>query len=166
MHIVHRNKKYATLTDALEYADGAAVLGFFFNLDEDEGPGLTSICRHLHLIPEANDAVNLTVTFSLASLIANVDVDKFYTYKGSLTTPPCSEAITWVLYPDPIPISPKQIARFRQLQDTQDGALVDNFRQLQSVGNRRVFMRNGNTRHTHVDALKKELDYKKWDWYN
>lgn len=93
-----------------------------------------------------------------------------------------------MLYPDPIPISPKQvlkflqelqhflvsnnfllypqIARFRQLQDTQDGALVDNFRQLQSIGNRRVFMRNGNNKHAFVEALKKELDYKKWDWYN
>lgn len=51
-------------------------------LDEDESQSLTAICRHLHLIPEANDVMNLTITFSLASLIANVDVDKFYTYKG------------------------------------------------------------------------------------
>jgi len=60
---------------------------------------------------------------------------------GSLTTPPCSEAVTWILFPDPIPISPKQISRFRQLSDTQDGALVDNFRTLQPVGNRRIFAR-------------------------
>lgn len=32
MHIVHRNKKYPTLAEALDYADGAAVLGFFFNV--------------------------------------------------------------------------------------------------------------------------------------
>lgn len=32
MHIVHRNKKYASLTEALDYVDGAAVLGFFFNV--------------------------------------------------------------------------------------------------------------------------------------
>lgn len=32
MHIVHRNKKYKTLTEALDYADGGAVLGFFFNV--------------------------------------------------------------------------------------------------------------------------------------
>lgn len=32
MHIVHRNTKYASLADALEFADGAAVLGFFFNV--------------------------------------------------------------------------------------------------------------------------------------
>ncbi|XP_037949018.1 carbonic anhydrase 7-like isoform X2 [Teleopsis dalmanni] len=166
MHIVHRNKKYATLAEALDYADGAAVLGFFFNLDEDEGPGLTTICHHLHLIPDASNEINLNVTFSLSSLINTVDVDKFYTYKGSLTTPPCSEAVTWVLYPDPIPISPKQISRFRQLLDTQDGALVDNYRHLQPLGNRLVFMRIGNNRHTNVDHLSNQIDYRKWDWFH
>ncbi|KAM7363931.1 carbonic anhydrase 9 isoform 2-T2 [Cochliomyia hominivorax] len=166
MHIVHRNKKYATLTEALDYADGAAVLGFFFNLDEDEGTGLITICRHLHLIPEANNEVALNVTFSLSSLIHGVDIDKFYTYKGSLTTPPCSEAVTWVLYPDPIPISPKQISRFRQLSDNMDGALVDNYRQLQPLGNRRIFMRTGNTHHTHISKLINEVDYRKWDWFH
>lgn len=165
MHIVHRNKKYATLVDALDNADGAAVLGFFFSLDEEEGPGLAAVTRHLHLIPDADDATSLNVTFSLSSLISNVDVDKFYTYKGSLTTPPCSEAVTWVLYPDPTPISPKQISRFRQLQDTQDGALVDNYRQLQPIGTRRVFMRLSNTRHTHIANLISEVSYRKWKWF-
>ncbi|XP_030369685.1 carbonic anhydrase 2 [Scaptodrosophila lebanonensis] len=165
MHIVHRNKKYPDIGEALKHPDGAAVLGFMFNLDEDEGLGLVTINRHLHLIEEANKEAMLNVTFSLSSLIANVDVDKFYTYKGSLTTPPCSEAVTWILFPDPIPISPKQISRFRQLSDTQDGALVDNFRQLQPVGNRRIFARIGHVRHTSIAALKNEVDYLKYDWF-
>uniref|UniRef100_A0A1A9ZSR2 Alpha-carbonic anhydrase domain-containing protein n=1 Tax=Glossina pallidipes TaxID=7398 RepID=A0A1A9ZSR2_GLOPL len=133
MHIVHRNRKYSNLTEALGYADGVAVMGFFYNLDEDEGLGLTAISRHLHLVPEAHNEAILNVTFSLSSLISGVDVDKFYTYKGSLTTPPCSEAVTWILYPDPISISAKQISRFRQLYDVEEGALVDNFRQLQPL---------------------------------
>ncbi|EDV30413.1 uncharacterized protein Dana_GF22952 [Drosophila ananassae] len=165
MHIVHRNKKYATIGEALNHPDGAAVLGFFFNLDEDEGQGLVTINRHLHLIADANQEAILNVTFSLSSLISGVDVDKFYTYKGSLTTPPCSEAVTWILFPDPIPISPKQISRFRQLSDVQDGALVDNFRSLQPVGNRRIFVRTGHVRHTSISALKHETDYLKLDWF-
>lgn len=51
-------------------------------LDEDEGQGLVTINRHLHLIADANQEAALNVTFSLSSLISNVDVDKFYTYKG------------------------------------------------------------------------------------
>jgi len=54
-------------------------------LDEDEGPGLVTINRHLHLIADANQEATLNVTFSLSSLIAGVDVDKFYTYKGGYT---------------------------------------------------------------------------------
>ncbi|TMW43057.1 hypothetical protein DOY81_011864, partial [Sarcophaga bullata] len=154
MHIVHRNKKYATLAEALDYVDGAAVLGFFFNLDEDESTGLTTICRHLHLIPEAGNEVSLNVTFSLASLIHGVDIDKFYTYKGSLTTPPCSRLLLGF------------ISRFRQLSDSQEGALVDNYRQLQPLGNRRIFMRDGNTHHTQISKLVNEVDYKKWDWFH
>lgn len=61
-------------------------------LDEDEGQGLVTINRHLHLIADANQEAALNVTFSLSSLIANVDVDKFYTYKGR--SPP------WVLQSD------------------------------------------------------------------
>ncbi|KAL9894013.1 carbonic anhydrase 9 isoform 2-T2 [Glossina fuscipes fuscipes] len=166
MHIVHRNRKYSNLTEALGYTDGVAVLGFFYNLDEDEGLGLTAISRHLHLVPEAHNEATLNVTFSLSSLINSVDVDKFYTYKGSLTTPPCSEAVTWILYPDPIPISAKQISRFRQLYDVEEGALVDNFRQLQPLGNRRIFMRVGHTHHTNIQTLISEVDYRKWDWFH
>uniref|UniRef100_A0A1B0G191 Alpha-carbonic anhydrase domain-containing protein n=1 Tax=Glossina morsitans morsitans TaxID=37546 RepID=A0A1B0G191_GLOMM len=166
MHIVHRNRKYSNLTEALGYTDGVAVMGFFYNLDEDEGLGLTAISRHLHLVPEAHNEAILNVTFSLSSLISGVDVDKFYTYKGSLTTPPCSEAVTWILYPDPISISAKQISRFRQLYDVEEGALVDNFRQLQPLGNRRIFMRVGHTHHTNIQALISEVDYRKWDWFH
>lgn len=56
-------------------------------LDEDEGQGLVTINRHLHLIADANQEAALNVTFSLSSLIANVDVDKFYTYKGRCSPP-------------------------------------------------------------------------------
>ncbi|XP_055923691.1 carbonic anhydrase 2 [Eupeodes corollae] len=165
MHIVHRNKKYELLSDALQQRDGAAVLAFFFMLDDSDHEGLAAISKHLPLIENTNESVYLNTTFSLSSLMSKIDLDKFYTYRGSLTTPPCSEAITWVLYPEPLPISPKQISRFRQLQDNIDGALVDNFRALQPIGNRRIFVRATNIHNTHVSKLENEISYTKWDWF-
>lgn len=40
----------------------------------------------------------------------------FFTYPGSLTTPPCTEGITWYVFKDPIEMSPAQIAAFTKLE--------------------------------------------------
>lgn len=38
----------------------------------------------------------------------------YYTYQGSLTTPPCTENVTWFVLKQPVPVSPSQIDRFSQ----------------------------------------------------
>lgn len=35
--------------------------------------------------------------------------NKFYTYHGSLTTPPYFESVTWIVYADHVPISSSQV---------------------------------------------------------
>jgi len=39
----------------------------------------------------------------------------YYTYMGSLTTPPCSEGVLWMVMKNPVPISAEQIAIFARL---------------------------------------------------
>src|SRR4029434_3373225 len=36
----------------------------------------------------------------------------YYTFSGSLTTPPCSEDVTWFVLKTPVSISAAQVARF------------------------------------------------------
>ncbi|MEQ9356778.1 carbonic anhydrase [Coleofasciculus chthonoplastes] len=42
---------------------------------------------------------------------------KYYRYNGSLTTPPCSEIVNWILYDRPIKISQAQLDQFEALYD-------------------------------------------------
>ena len=52
-----------------------------------------------------------------------------YRYKGSLTTPPCSERVLWSIVEKPIQFSQDQITAFRKL-------LPSNARSIQTMGAR------------------------------
>jgi carbonic anhydrase len=54
-----------------------------------------------------------TVQIDVAGLLP---VDRgYYTYSGSLTTPPCSENVTWFVLKRPITVSAAEIQRFSKL---------------------------------------------------
>lgn len=61
-----------------------------------------------------------------------------YRYNGSLTTPPCGEAIRWVVLAEPVEMSPQQIEQFRALFYGNPKFPVGNARPLQPRNDRRV----------------------------
>lgn len=82
MHIIHRNTRYATVPDALKHEDGLCVLGFFYQISEHESDVLTNIVRNISSIEDYNNTVLLNSTFSLSSLLGDIDTDRFYMYRG------------------------------------------------------------------------------------
>lgn len=62
---------------------------------------------------EKNEAVNALAMLDLTQLLP-VKRD-YYTYMGSLTTPPCSEGVLWLVMKEPIEISPEQLMIFSRL---------------------------------------------------
>ena len=39
-------------------------------------------------------------------------LEEFWTYPGSLTTPPCSESVQWLIFKEPLEISEEQVSHF------------------------------------------------------
>ncbi len=57
----------------------------------------------------------------------------YYAYSGSLTTPPCTEGVRWIVLKAPLQVSAEQVHRFRRVMGR-------NVRPLQAVNARAVFV--------------------------
>lgn len=76
------------------------------------------------------DSLVLDYQFDPGSLLPSLN--SYFTYNGSLTTPPCSEIVTWFVMESPIEASISQIEKFREIE-------MENNRPLQNLGKRTVY---------------------------
>ena len=113
LHLVHRSE------------DGAfAVIGVLYR----EGAASGALAPIWNLLPsEPGTAVALPDTVDVAALLP--DRHTTWRYTGSLTTPPCTEGVSWAVMADPMTLSAAQIEAF--------GAIYDgNYRPLQPLNDR------------------------------
>lgn len=97
IHFVHRddvgNLAVVGVMLVAGDADNEAYAPVFDNLPAEEGE------------PETTD-----ITVNAADLLPTAKT--FYTYTGSLTTPPCSQGVRWLLLTEPVELSEAQIEAF------------------------------------------------------
>lgn len=114
LHLVHSN------------SDGdLAVVGVLINA----GAANTWLAEFWDDIPRSEGETELGYEINAEG---GLPADRsYYTYPGSLTTPPCSEIVTWLVLKTPIEASQEQI-------DAMNNNLGDNARPLQSLNGRTI----------------------------
>lgn len=102
MHIVHQlPSKAGTL-------EGLAVIGIFFNYERADN---FETAKNLFLDTWVNNALdNAEGSFTSAEvnvqgLLDSMDMEDFWSYDGSLTTPPCTEGVKWSVMKQVQPMS-------------------------------------------------------------
>lgn len=144
IHLLHYNKKYGSVTNALLNSDGIASVAVFFELAEEAtNDGSYRNSRFIHpllSITKFNSTITLSGknTFTIKQLIRKRVTD-FYSYKGSVTTPPCSQVVKWIIAKKSVKIYPSELAVFRSLMKSDGTKLNQNFRPLQELNNRTVY---------------------------
>jgi carbonic anhydrase len=76
-----------------------------------ENPLIQTLWNNLPL--EQNQDVTPTVAIDLNALLP--ENRAYYTYMGSLTTPPCTEEVLWMIFKQPMPVSAEQVSIFSRL---------------------------------------------------
>ena len=115
VHFVHQNQ-----------AGELAVVGVMMNSGA-ENPTIASIWSAISDDNQVDNAKSITI--DAASLLPTERT--YLSYTGSLTTPPCSEDVSWNLLLEPIELSAEQIATFENLYPY-------NARPVQSLNGRSV----------------------------
>ncbi|KAJ3021719.1 UNVERIFIED_CONTAM: hypothetical protein HDU68_009499 [Siphonaria sp. JEL0065] len=109
----HVDEKYFPLEAHFVHAsaDGKLnVIGVFFEIGT-ENPW---IAQFVDNIPLTTNATTQIPSLDLSSIISALGASKFYSYSGSLTTPPCTEGVLWLVAQEPLKISKPQLDKLRK----------------------------------------------------
>ncbi|XP_033226987.1 carbonic anhydrase 2 isoform X1 [Belonocnema kinseyi] len=176
LHLVHWNTtKYRTFVDAAKAPDGLAVLGVFLKVGKPHEE-MDKIARLLPYVSHKDEILEIAEAIDPSKLLpvrggragtqrcvnpcmrwadriirpenkwAYQDDNGYWTYLGSLTTPPCNESVTWILFKKYIEVSHHQLNIFRNLRKfprgeecpchENHGVVINNFRPPLPLGNR------------------------------
>lgn len=122
--------------------DGLVVLAKFVKIGafNEEFDKLTKCMDKIHLMNQHVSVEHINIEKFLSK-----NLSEYWTYSGSLTSPPCSECVQWIVFKEPIEISEAQIAQCHKLYEVSKEKLCNehtliryNDRPICSLNNRIV----------------------------
>ncbi|XP_015730706.1 receptor-type tyrosine-protein phosphatase gamma [Coturnix japonica] len=119
------------------------AMAVFFQVSQRDNSALDPIIHGLKGVVHHEKETFLD-PFVLRDLLPT-SLGSYYRYTGSLTTPPCSEIVEWIVFRKPVPISYHQLEAFYSIFTTEQQDHVksveylrNNFRPQQNLNNRKV----------------------------
>ncbi|XP_058974635.1 carbonic anhydrase 2 [Musca domestica] len=141
MHMVHRNKKYPNMTVATLNKDGLVVVGVLYHASLERNRVVDDILSDFVPImsyEQINNPIKIKTNFKISDLVPAIP--SYITYEGSLTTPGCNEAVTWIVLAETFPIGIDQVEAFKSLECERGKTLANNYRVIQKTNDRAVII--------------------------
>ena len=111
MHLVHYEANlHSSYEDALEHEEGVVILAVQYEISNEDNSNY-GFLDGLDSVREAGSSAEVDLQ-NLEGLLEGMSKEEFFSYHGSLTRPPCTNTVTWIVMKDRISISSRQVRRF------------------------------------------------------
>ncbi|XP_077428797.1 receptor-type tyrosine-protein phosphatase gamma-like isoform X1 [Vanacampus margaritifer] len=141
---MYNSDDFDSLSAALKEKRIIASMAVFLQVGGKDNPAVEPIIHGLKGVVH-HEKETFLEPFVLKDLLPS-SLGSYYRYTGSLTTPPCSKVVEWIIFSRPIYVSYKQLEAFYSIFTTEQQDHVksveylrSNFRPIQSLDNRHVF---------------------------
>lgn len=130
VQLIHWNKDlYKNIGEAIVGENGLCTIAVLYQISEEDDEGLRPIIELLSR-DENKGCFSLEVKSVIDPNEFIRDMTTYWTYQGSLTTPPLTENVTWVVSQNVMRISEEQLKAFRSIKNSSGVPMADHCRPL------------------------------------